>query len=270
MNDGKTEFDEQVFTQVTAKALTLSQAFGGTFARTRLGQKGYAPELTAPDGPSTGGGKQATQPLRLVPDEQGAPVLVVGFANPESRTADLRSFEYVDSQHRQRFGGGIDLTRAQYEGFLAKAKSFFRDHGFEVSVVDAPVESTVSDRTVITPRPPAPSRWVPFAAGVLVGVVAVAGLLRLGSVGGREFWVPNLHFKLEDTETRLKSAEENTATLRNHLNELQEELANERSQAARLGQNLDKAEAQVVVLKNQVIELQSKAPAASARPKKRR
>src|SRR5579862_7829319 len=65
-------------TQFSFQATSLSESFGGVLGRLRVGPHGYVPDMTAPDGPSTGGGVQDLQHVRLVPPQPSMPTLVVG------------------------------------------------------------------------------------------------------------------------------------------------------------------------------------------------
>jgi hypothetical protein len=104
------------------QASDLASAFNDALKRMRVGD--YSPELTQPDGPSTSGGVQAMQHIRLVPQREGQPTLIVGHANHAQGRAELRTFEHVDAVHRQRFKRPVPLDRAQYDDFLSQAKSF--------------------------------------------------------------------------------------------------------------------------------------------------
>ena len=60
-------------TQYSVKATDLAETFRSTVGRLRVGPYAYAPDMTAPEGPSTGGGVQALQHLRLVPPRATCP-----------------------------------------------------------------------------------------------------------------------------------------------------------------------------------------------------
>lgn len=121
MNQGR---DRNLRTQHALQATDLAAMMNASFARMRLGPVGYRPELVAPEGPSTGGGKAALQRLRLVPEAPGYPTLVIGGANHAERTAELRTFDHVDAIHRHRFKRPVVLDRAQYDAFLETARNF--------------------------------------------------------------------------------------------------------------------------------------------------
>ena len=53
-------------TQYSARATDLAESFRSTLGRMTVGPYGYRPDMTAPEGVSTGGGVQAMQHLRLL------------------------------------------------------------------------------------------------------------------------------------------------------------------------------------------------------------
>jgi translation initiation factor IF-2 len=156
-------------TRVAIQALDFSNAFKSVVGHVRLPPAGYVPELMPPEGPSTQGGQQARQRMRLVPTADKYPTLVVGSANVKSGRSELRSFEYVDAVHREHFGRPVELDRAAYEEFIALVKNYFAVAQMEVVIEDAP--SSVAD---------APAR--PRISRFAVAFVAVAALSAAGVV----------------------------------------------------------------------------------------
>src|SRR6201999_2214911 len=68
-------------TQFAVRAITLAETFNVAMADERVrGPISYRVELSAPDGMSTAGGKQATQHVKLIP-ESGGTTIVAGSAN---------------------------------------------------------------------------------------------------------------------------------------------------------------------------------------------
>ncbi len=151
--------DRGLRTQFSLKALDLAQTFRSAVGTLAIGP--YHAELTAPDGPSTGGGVQAVQHVRLCADD-GRPALVVGSCNQRDNTAELRSFDQMDAIHRQRFKRPLDVDQVAYGRFVEKAKAFLEALGMKVSVQVAP--------------PTARSAGGGLIAGYLLGALVV-GLL---------------------------------------------------------------------------------------------
>jgi hypothetical protein len=160
-------------TQFAIRQQDLAATFNAAMSKTRIGPGDYAPELTAPEGPSTGGGVQALQRLRLVPRAQGFPTLVVGSVNQNDGTAELRSFDHVDVLHRERFKRGVALDRAQYETFVGMAQNFLGVMRLRVSVAGPPIPSSPP------PAAPVQLRTTPSAGGANYVVFIVLGVVAL-------------------------------------------------------------------------------------------
>jgi hypothetical protein len=127
-------------TQFSMQASTLADSFRETVGRLRVAPHGYGPDMTAPEGQSTGGGVQAMQHLRLVPPEPNLPTILVGHANQRDRAAELRTWEHVDAIYRERFKQSVPLDPAAYQEFLQSAQGFLAACGLRVTVVPTPDE----------------------------------------------------------------------------------------------------------------------------------
>jgi hypothetical protein len=147
---------EYKYTQVAAKAVSLVDLFAARFEHGLPGPVHFRVELSAPDGPSTAGGKQALQHIKLVPQGGGSAV-VIGSAHTTRMTAELRTYE-----HGAKLP--VDVTR-YYELGQALA-TFFRAMRMTVTFSDA------GGVPLAAPPPPRPAaRWWPVA---LVAVVLLA------------------------------------------------------------------------------------------------
>jgi hypothetical protein len=115
------------------RALTLADTFNVTLKNERVrGPITYRVELSAPEGMSTGGGKQATQHIKLIP-EGGGDTVVAGSANQVEQWAELRTFEHLQILHAQRYkGADLPVNRVQYNELLGKLQRFFNDLGMHV------------------------------------------------------------------------------------------------------------------------------------------
>lgn len=161
-------------TRFAIQALDFSEAFNAGLGAQSLAPGSYKPELTAPEGPSTGGGVQARQVIRLVSSKPGAPTLVVGSANQHGGVAELRSFDYVDAVHRERFGNPVELDRRDYDQFLQMSRNFFDTYRLTTTVVAPPPE--LAKAPVASPAR-APVRPVGVILGVVVGLLAAGSVL---------------------------------------------------------------------------------------------
>lgn len=164
-------------TMVSMQAHDYASAFAASVGKMRLAPADYAPELTAPDGVSTGGGVQALQHIRLVPQKQGFSPLLIGHAHPVDKTAELRSFEYVDLAHQQRFKQPVQLDREQYQQFLQAARNFLEV--LQVTVVHAGPPADLYVKPMSVRPPPAPSS---SNSGIIALVVGVFFLLLAAAV----------------------------------------------------------------------------------------
>ncbi len=175
-------------TQFSIKASSLADSYRSTVGRLRVGPHGYSPDMTAPDGQSTGGGVQALQHLRLLPPQPNMPTLLVGHANQKEGSAELRTWEHVDALCRERFKQGAPLDPAQYEQFLQSAQGFLAACGLRVAVAPTPEElvlrragvtTEASEDAALSPETPGLRRSLGlfFAGGAVALAVAVAAWL---------------------------------------------------------------------------------------------
>jgi hypothetical protein len=153
------------------QASDLATAFNDALKKMRIGPGDYGIELTAPEGPSTAGGVQALQHVRLVPREMGLPTLVVGHANHPEGRAELRTYEHVEAIHLQRFRRPLALDRAQYEQVLAMAKQMLDVLRLETVIAGPPVETPEEEERVPLPRATRASK------ALVVSVVGLCVLL---------------------------------------------------------------------------------------------
>ncbi len=164
-------------TQFSVRASDLAETFRASLGRMRVGPYGYTPDMTAPDGPSTGGGVQAMQHIKLAPPQPTMPALVVGHVNQRDGTAELRTLPYVDAICRERFKQGAPLDPAEYSAFVSAAQAFLGACGMRVSLASPPSELTARVQGE-TPSS-APASRGGFGAGAIVAVVAL--VLALGA-----------------------------------------------------------------------------------------
>jgi hypothetical protein len=112
---------EALRTRVANQAASLAEAVNDGFDDFHMGAGDYVVELSTPEGPSTGGGAQARQNIRLVPRRKGYSIVIAGTVDPVTSTADLRTFEHVAVLHELRFKQPLEISGEEYDDFLAKA-----------------------------------------------------------------------------------------------------------------------------------------------------
>jgi hypothetical protein len=161
--------DHDLRTRFAIEANDLADALNAALGTIRLRPAGYKPELTKPEGLSTGGGVAAMQHLRLVPQVEGKRTLVVGHANRATKTAELRSYETIDALHQKQFGAPVELDRKDYEQFLEMAGNLMAVLRLETSISG---EARFSIHASMVPPPPRGFAWVPFALGMLLAIAA--------------------------------------------------------------------------------------------------
>ncbi len=153
------------------QASDLAAAFNDALKRVRIMPGDYVPQLTEPAGPSTAGGVQAMQHIRLVPSQPGQPTLVVGHANQPEQRAELRTYEYLESVHQQRFRQELALDRGQYEDFVRLAKQILEALHLRTTVAAPPLD--------LTAPPSGASKWVLACGFAIVLVLVGLGLWRV-------------------------------------------------------------------------------------------
>jgi len=142
------------------QALTSKHRLGGN--------PSYLPQLAAPDGPSTAGGKQALQHVSLIP-EGGGDTIVIGSANTVEKRAELRSYRHVARTYSQRWrGAGLPFEQDQYDDLLNQIQAFFSSQSFGVTLLDVAED----DERPATRR----SGGRSFVVPAVVAVAALAGL----------------------------------------------------------------------------------------------
>ncbi|MDB4935139.1 MAG: hypothetical protein JWP87_2111 [Labilithrix sp.] len=112
---------EALRTRVANQAASLAETVTEGFEDFHMGGGDYVVELTVPEGPSTGGGTQARQSIRLVPRRKGYAIVVAGTVDPVLSTAELRTFEHVAIMHEVRFKQPLEISGEEWQDFLAKA-----------------------------------------------------------------------------------------------------------------------------------------------------
>jgi hypothetical protein len=156
-------------TKLAQKFVTLADSVTEAFGDFSIGAAAYAVELTAPQGMSTGGGKQALQHLRLRPRREGYSALVAGTVNQVERRAELRDFDHVAITHEVRFRQPLDIKNQEWEQFLRKAEVVLNDAGIQSMRTPPPRELLEQRRSM--------ARVSKGAIAALIVVLLLAGLV---------------------------------------------------------------------------------------------
>jgi hypothetical protein len=106
---------------VANQAASLAETVSDGFDEFHMGAGDYVVELSVPEGPSTGGGAQARQNIRLVPRRKGYAIVIAGTVDPVTSTAELRTFDHVAILHELRYRRPLEINGEEYDDFLKKA-----------------------------------------------------------------------------------------------------------------------------------------------------
>ncbi|MBK6513621.1 MAG: hypothetical protein IPM79_25050 [Polyangiaceae bacterium] len=171
-------------TQVAQSAHDFSvyfaQAFGGVRVRGAVTRR---PDLSAPEGMSTGAGRRARQAITLRDDSGATPALTVGWLDIPQRKAALRTHRCLSSMHYARFGDRpFDVDTGSYNAFFDQAKGLLAACGLQVAEEDdAPAAiSSPPGRVIREAGASAPQFWtlaavafIAFVVGTFAGGLAV-------------------------------------------------------------------------------------------------
>jgi hypothetical protein len=167
------------FTAVAGRAAEFSAMFNAKFEGGLHGPASFRIDLTAPVGPSTAGGKQALQHIRLVPVDGSAAIVIGSVSQPEN-TAEIRTFRHLAEIHARRFKGArVPIDVNAYRELNRVMHAFFVQQGFAVVLVD------VTDAPASTYPPsmqgggaPSQTPWIiaGMAVAAAIGVAFIAFL----------------------------------------------------------------------------------------------
>jgi translation initiation factor IF-2 len=162
-------------TMFAAQAVSLADTFQIFMVRERVGtSRKYKLELSAPDGPSTAGGKQAMQHIKLVP-EDGHGTLVMGSCDQVHNQAKIRVHEHLAAMYAERYQGEkLPIGEEEYQKLCHTVAKFFEQRGLQVSAEAVPAPRAT----------PAPVQAKPTASGqtsplpwILLTVVLTSAIL---------------------------------------------------------------------------------------------
>lgn len=189
-------YDKEARTAFASKALELSDLFMIKFGRTRFaGSPPRVVKVQEPNTESTGGGKQAREPIALVPEgSEGAGGLVCGWMDVAENRAEMRSFPVLAEMHRRRYQMALELSQQEYDAFLAEARRFFSEEGMPMHVTDdvpeleAPARAALESPTRASPTRARPSRDGGMSPGLVAALAG--GAVVLGLVLGYVLFAP--------------------------------------------------------------------------------
>ena len=156
-------------TRLAKKFVSLADDVNEEFKDFSIGAGAWGVELTAPQGMSTGGGKQALQHLRMRAKRPGYSVLVGGTVNQVEKTAELRDYAHMCMMHEVRFRKRLEITENEWEQFLRKCEVVLRAAEVQCERV-GPTKDLIAQRGSMT-------RVSKVAGAVFVLVLVAAAIV---------------------------------------------------------------------------------------------
>jgi hypothetical protein len=179
---------------VAQRAVSLADQFNQLYAEIRM-TPGYRVDMTTPSGPSTGGGAQALQHIRLFSPTGAAPLLM-GNVDTSAKKSVLRTWACLKQMHEQRSGGGFELVEAEYVKFLERVQKHFTVMQIAITLEEPKAAAAPVPVSVVTSAP-APSNssadlaaafpsggklinqsfWLGLVAGIVLGGLMAMGVM---------------------------------------------------------------------------------------------
>jgi hypothetical protein len=129
---------EKKRTMFASKAMILTELFSVKFNDTILhGTLPRVPRILPSDVETTDGGKQARNPITLVPvsgDKSAS--LVCGWVDVGASKSEMRSYTLVYQAFRKRMGMAPDFKQPEYEAFVDAVRAFFDTQQIETTVLE--------------------------------------------------------------------------------------------------------------------------------------
>lgn len=166
-------------TMIAAQAVGLADYFKFLVGNKHKLSTGHVAELSAPEGESTEGGKQALQHIKLVPKEGGA-TIVIGHVNTVEKKAEINTYGRTQGILNARFGNASLIDAKEYAGLVDAMQALFTERGMRVVMMeDRPVAAPAS----ATEAEPAPAgslnrTWIVVGVAAVVIVAAILLLRR--------------------------------------------------------------------------------------------
>jgi hypothetical protein len=157
---------------IAGQAADFATQFNLAFASGLEGPVPFRVELMTPAGPSTAGGKQALQHIRLVPTgkaETGT-AIVIGSVNLKDFSAEIRTYGMLADNYASRFkGASPPIDTEKYAALVKQMKMFLSAQSFTVTML------AVSASIQPPPMSAPPARSPGWVIGVVLALVALLG-----------------------------------------------------------------------------------------------
>ncbi len=122
-------------TLIAAQAVGLADYFKFLVGNKHRLSSGHLAELSAPEGESTEGGKQALQHIKLVA-QQGGATIVIGHVNTVDKKAEINTYNRTQGILSARFGKAGLIDEKEYAGLVASMQALFTERGLVVVMLE--------------------------------------------------------------------------------------------------------------------------------------
>lgn len=127
-----TPLGNQIYTRMARQGVNAAEVVNAAMQKRLLGATTPRRiEVIAPNGPSTSGGKKARQSITLTPAEGSKASVVIGFLDVAAKSFELRAYQVIAQQYRQRFGHAFDGTPEEYAGVARELTKVLEKLGFK-------------------------------------------------------------------------------------------------------------------------------------------
>ena len=155
-------------TLIAAQAVGLTDYFKFLVGNKHKLSTGHVAELSAPEGESTAGGKQALQHVKLVAAQGGA-TIVIGHVNTVEKKAEINTYNRTQRVVGARFGNASLIDEKEYAVLVAAMQALFTERGLIVVMLeDRPAGAAAGGEDAVAPDGNSMKRtWI------VVGVASV-------------------------------------------------------------------------------------------------
>jgi hypothetical protein len=173
-----TEADDKKRTMFANQAMILTELFSVKFKDTILhGTLPRVPRIQPSDVETTDGGKQARNPITLLPvSGDRSASLVCGWVDVGASKAEIRNYTLVYQAFRKRLGMAPDFKKEEYEAFVEEMQTFFTSQQIDSVILEAgpeEIDGTEEIRLRAAQEDDGPSPLI----ALLLGAAAVAAVL---------------------------------------------------------------------------------------------
>lgn len=163
-------------TMIAAQAVGLADYFKFLVGNKHKLSTGHVAELSAPEGESTEGGKQALQHIKLVA-QQGGATIVIGHVNTVDKKAEINTCGRTQGILSARFGNAELIDQKEYAGLVTAMQALFTERGLVVVMLeDRPVPVAVYQDVSVAAKGGMKRTWIIVGVATAVIVVAVAAM----------------------------------------------------------------------------------------------